>query len=264
VIFRGMLLGVVASLTFATGAGATTGYVQLGRLDVSPTTGPAGTVVTVSGDNCSDASSRGSITGGGDSFFAVIYFEAGDQSVDAPATGGSWTQDLTVPGDTAVGTYAIKALCFVQCDSSIDGVGFESRAELNKDEGGECCGETVGKYKTGQFTVTEPATTTTEPATTTTEPATTTTEPATTTTTEVSVTTLGTVPETTTTTVPETTTTTGSAQTALAAETTAASGAAELPRTGADPTALLTVGTVSILSGLGALGARRRSRKHSS
>ncbi len=145
----------------AAGAGA---VLDLGDLTVDPASGPAGTAVTVSGTDCTYAQDLVDQTPRiveSSPFYVETWFEAGDQTAQAPATDGSWSHEFTVPDGTEPGVYMITATCYYD-----DG-------EISR---------THGRYNDGEFTVTEPATTTTVAPTTTTVAPTTTAAPTTTTT----------------------------------------------------------------------------------
>lgn len=135
----------------ATAAGAGSSL-NLGDITVDPSSGPAGTVVTVSGDDCAFPQQIEQPRGEPSPFQVDLWFEAGEQSAQAPAQQGSWSHEFTVPEGTAPGVYLITAACY------------NGEGEIRR---------LLGTYNDGEFTVPEPPTTTTVAPTTTAAPTTT-------------------------------------------------------------------------------------------
>jgi hypothetical protein len=82
-------------------------------ISVSPGSGPAGTVVTVSGDGCIGEEGPGDI--------AVFLFDAtSDEPIDAfqgsVAGDGAWTFALPFEASDPLGVYDFTALCFASPD----------------------------------------------------------------------------------------------------------------------------------------------------
>lgn len=143
-------------LVLATAAGAG-GIVNLGPMTVDPSSGPAGTTFTVSGDGCgwSENDLRSAVQKESEwaRFSVELWFEAGSQTANVPAYDAAWSHDFTVPDGTPAGDYKITATCWMNLPTK--------QADTTAHQ--------WGRYDDGTFTVTEPAPTTTEAPTTTTE-----------------------------------------------------------------------------------------------
>ena len=105
----------LAAALFAAPAGAQ--EAEFAPLDITPTSGPAGTSITVSGDDC----------GGEQAFnaFVQVYFADQTQVLDAVETEiaetGSWSTQIQVPAGTdPAGIYAVFATCFVDNGEDVD------------------------------------------------------------------------------------------------------------------------------------------------
>src|SRR5262245_24895580 len=79
-------------------------------LDLTPTSGPGGTVITASGADCAPQQAFNA--------FVQVYFAQGDQVVNSNVHEvsdiGTWSQHIQVPSDVdPAGTYSVFATCFV-------------------------------------------------------------------------------------------------------------------------------------------------------
>ena len=151
-LLTGALAALVALVLFASTAQAA------GTLSVTPSSGPGGTMITISGTGCVGANHFGG--------WSIFYGdtatppEVGTGFVASDPVTGAWSDTFTFAGDATEGDYVVIASCVID---EFDPVGdFD--------------------YTNGSFLLTAPVTTTTEQPTTTTEqPTTTTQEPTTTT-----------------------------------------------------------------------------------
>jgi hypothetical protein len=86
-------------------------------LDLTPSSGRAGTVITASGDDCAPAQAFNA--------FIQVYFADASDILDAVASeiadSGSWSVQIEVPAGTdPAGTYEVFATCFVNNGESTD------------------------------------------------------------------------------------------------------------------------------------------------
>jgi hypothetical protein len=131
---------VVAAVTIAASVALIASPAWAGRppLQISPSSGPTGTAITVSGAECGDGSPA----------TVTIHLVVGDTIVattTVPIAGGGngkWSGSITVPAGTAAGAIQVNANCFSS----------EAEQEFS--------------YVPGSFTVTAPAPTTTTTSTT--------------------------------------------------------------------------------------------------
>lgn len=107
-------LALVAAL-IAAPAGAQ--EAEFAPLNITPTSGPAGTSITVSGDDC----------GGEQAFnaFVQVYFANETDILNAVETEiaetGSWSTQLPVPAGTdPAGTYSVFATCFIDNGEDVE------------------------------------------------------------------------------------------------------------------------------------------------
>jgi hypothetical protein len=105
----------LAAALFAAPAGAQ--EAEFAPLDITPTSGPAGTSITVSGDDC----------GGEQAFnaFVQVYFANETDVLNAVETEiaetGSWSTQIQVPAGTdPAGTYSVFATCFVDNGEDVE------------------------------------------------------------------------------------------------------------------------------------------------
>lgn len=106
--------GVTTSLLAAAPAGAGVSPIPGLELEVTPTSGPGGTVVTVSGSDCVVDDVPGEVEFGLADFgnFTPVVFDVAVPDVD-----GNWTGQFTVPpGTDPEGTYAVGAECVIEVD----------------------------------------------------------------------------------------------------------------------------------------------------
>ncbi|HVM27754.1 MAG TPA: hypothetical protein VM433_08780 [Mycobacteriales bacterium] len=87
-------------------------YAAPDQFEMTPTSGPAGTTVTVSDDEGECAPPEGSE----DPFVAVVLFDPDDEAVtgnDASLeAAGNFSLTFTVPDDAPAGTYVVGVACF--------------------------------------------------------------------------------------------------------------------------------------------------------
>jgi hypothetical protein len=114
---------VIAAAGGAAAAALTFGAIPVGAqetllpISVTPTSGPAGTVATVSGADCIGEAGPGDL---------LAYMWGPTSGPEDPPIGGwagtvaadgSWTAPVQFEASDAVGTYTISATCFVSPDS---------------------------------------------------------------------------------------------------------------------------------------------------
>jgi hypothetical protein len=109
-------LALVATLVAAP-AGAQQPEPESLPLDITPTSGPGGTVITASGADCARQQAFNA--------FVQVYFAQGDQvlnsSVHEVSDNGTWSQQIQVPGDASpAATYSVFATCFVDAGDDTD------------------------------------------------------------------------------------------------------------------------------------------------
>jgi hypothetical protein len=98
-------------------SGGGTGWAQqdLAPLEISPSSGPAGAVFTVSGDGCVGEAGPGDV-------LVTVFFTA-DEVVDefgvTPEDDGTWSAEILTdePTDLPPGVYDVTATCFVSPES---------------------------------------------------------------------------------------------------------------------------------------------------
>jgi hypothetical protein len=105
----------LAAALFAAPAGAQ--EAEFLPLDITPTSGPAGTAITVSGDDCAPEQEFNA--------FVQVYFANETDVLDAVETeiggDGSWSTQISVPdGTDPAGTYAVFATCFVDNGEDVE------------------------------------------------------------------------------------------------------------------------------------------------
>jgi len=88
-------------------------------LDITPTSGPGGTVITASGTDCARQQAFNA--------FVQVYLAQGDQVVNSSvhdvSDNGTWSQQIQVPGDAdPAATYSVFATCFVDLGDDTDRV----------------------------------------------------------------------------------------------------------------------------------------------
>lgn len=86
-------------------------------LDITPTSGPGGTVITASGADCARQQAFNA--------FVQVYFAQGDRVVNSSvhdvSDNGTWSQQIQVPGDAdPAATYSVFATCFVDLGDDTD------------------------------------------------------------------------------------------------------------------------------------------------
>jgi hypothetical protein len=87
-------------------------------IEVSPTSGPAGTVVTVSGDGCIAEGTPGVVD-------VVLFFEAAEDPVlvfsttpEEVAADGSWSTGFIAEATDPPGLYDVTATCFTDAEGA--------------------------------------------------------------------------------------------------------------------------------------------------
>ena len=88
-------------------------------LDITPTSGPGGTVITASGADCARQQTFNA--------FVQVYLAQGGQVVNSGvhdvSDTGTWSQQIQVPGDAdPAATYSVFATCFVDLGDDTDRV----------------------------------------------------------------------------------------------------------------------------------------------
>lgn len=174
------LAALLVPLAGAAGAGA-----PLPDFDYTPTSGPAGTVITASGDCSIFLSAAGAPESLGDEpdspagIIASVEVQLSGpggalaSTTEEVNTDGTWEAQLTVPDGTEPGDYDLDAACIFGGVLPEGGRGL-SAAAVDAPAGNGF----IGVYATQIFTVTAPATTTTAAPTSSTAAPTSTTRPA--------------------------------------------------------------------------------------